>query len=88
MFSFVKMIGSPPKAYKYYRSTKNAKEKEILLDLYKSYKEFSKNTNMKTELSFDFSSRKELIVSLAYKELQKYGEEKRYPEFLISLFRE
>lgn len=99
MFGFIKLAGAPPKAYTYYRQTKESEEKVIIEDLYKKYsgliKEFEKEVVKeskseapnRSESIIDFRKRQEAkILIRAFDEMARYGNEKRYPEFLISLF--
>lgn len=95
----MKLNGAPPKAFKYYRETKEQEEKIIMEDLYKSYsalikkyeKEVMKEARLeppnRNETIRDFRERQEgKILTEAFEEMAGYGFEKGYPEFLISLF--
>lgn len=103
MFSFLKSLtklsGAPPRAFQYYRSTKDETEKAILEDLYEAYDEFIKKEEkeiMRLRELFSYNGgsrtfenpeeRKFHILSGAFDKLQKYGTKKDYPDFLISLF--
>ncbi|MDQ1912522.1 hypothetical protein RAC89_19190 [Paenibacillus sp. GD4] len=98
MFGFFKLSGAPPRAFQYYRSTKDADEKTILEDLYKAYNQFIKDEEAEVKrlqkmLSAngvrsydDYNYQKTVILSSAFDSLVKYGENKGYSEFLISLF--
>lgn len=99
MFGVLKMSGAPPKAFSYYRKTKDLEEKIILEDLYKT---FSINIKKHEKLVFkqsklepmnrsesirDFRKRQEaLTLMLAFEELAEYGNKKGYSEFFISMF--
>lgn len=97
MFGFMKLIGAPPKAYHYYRSTKNSSEKAIIQDLYKEYddlirkeeiryKDFVKSRESYGLASYNSDEEREFILSNAFGRLIEYGDDKGYSEFLISLF--
>jgi hypothetical protein len=98
MFGFLKLMGAPPKAFNYYRSTKDSDEKFILEDLYIEYDKNIKKEEAETKRlqkllnanginSYDhYEDRKRVILSSAFENLYEYGINKGYPEFLISLF--
>lgn len=97
MFGFLKLSGAPPRAFKYYRSTKDPIEKAILEDLYEEYDNFVKEEELEFNRiqklisingvsGYDDASQKAIILSGTYDKLTQYGNSKGYSEFLISLF--
>jgi len=85
MFGFLKLSGAPPRAYQYYRSTKDKYEREIIEDLYKEYEKFVKKWDTEI-ISGDYEFRKNKIFSSAFADLTTYGNDKEYSEFHLSLF--
>ncbi|MEH7514254.1 hypothetical protein V7146_16190 [Gottfriedia acidiceleris] len=94
MFGLFKLSGAPPKAFSYYRSIKDNNEKAILEDLYKAYNGFIKESEAFLKQSKklgatnfdDYEYQKMFILSSAFDDLCKYGIQKGYSEFHISLF--
>jgi hypothetical protein len=94
LFGLFKLSGAPPTAFSYYRSTKDKNEKAILEDLYKAYDGFIKESEAFVKHSSklgatnfnDYEYQKMFILSSAFDDLCKYGNEKGYSEFFVSLF--
>lgn len=99
MFGFLKLSGAPPGAYTYYQHCKNSEEKMIMDDLHKEFSAlFKKHEKIvmdaarleqknRNESIREFRKRQEALVLIrAFDDTAKYGFEKRYSEFIISLF--
>ncbi|WP_417204677.1 hypothetical protein [Acetoanaerobium sticklandii] len=97
MFGFMKLSGAPPKAYHYYRATKETVEKAILEDLYNKYdalikaEEFRYKESVKELKSlgmgaYDPEEERKFILSNTFSKLCDYGLNKGYSDLLISLF--
>jgi hypothetical protein len=80
------MGGAPPKVYQYYRKA-DASDKVILEDLYNSYDVLIKLKDKAEVNPIAYSRlRGNIILYSAFNDLNKHGNNKGYPEFLISLF--
>ena len=99
MFGFLKLSGAPPRAFMYYRQVTNYEEKVVMEDLYKRLSGFIKQREKEvrqeaklelpnqSESIREFRNRQEATVLFrAFDDMARYGNEKGYPEFLISLF--
>lgn len=99
MFGFFKLSGAPPKAYAYYKDSKDIKEKIILEDLYNKFtsliKKYEKVVMQEAKIEppnryetiREFRKRQEAMILIrAFDDMAKYGFEKGYSEFLIGLF--
>ncbi|MBT2571784.1 hypothetical protein [Planococcus sp. ISL-110] len=99
MFGFLKLSGAPPRAYAYYKQSENIEEKKFMEDLYNKFSSLIKKYEIivkneakleppnRNESIREFRKRQEAkILIRAYDDMVRYGLEKGYPEFLISLF--
>ena len=99
MFGFLKLSGAPPRAYAYYRKSKNLEEKKSMEDLYNKYYSLIKKHEIvvmaearleppnRNESIRDFRKRQEAMILIrSFDDMAKYGFEKGYSELLIGLF--
>ncbi|GKV66152.1 MULTISPECIES: hypothetical protein [unclassified Sporosarcina] len=86
MFGIFKLLGSPPRAYHYYRYTKKKNEKIILEDLHQKNNDLIKKWDSKITSGDNKELREMRILALSFEDLHIYGTERGYPEYLIALF--